>query len=401
MKQWTAVIAALSLLMMMTGCQAQGGRDGVLGVCGAILGLVCVLVAISYINKHYSYVKRCQRRGLPIERKLGVAPFALAVIGVITMAVAIMVWHTARLEAPSKPDEPLPPATATTTHAATTPTQPTNEPTFSGEPTWMTFPADRELTAEQYFVYSVDDKAFTTMKGEENEVVYPASITKLFTAYVALKHLAPTDTVTAGDALDFVVEGSSVAKIEKNDVLTAEMLVEAMLLPSGNDAAYILAVEVGRKLEGADVTADKAVARFVKEMNLEAVQCGIVGSNFVNPDGIHDDNHYMTYHDLGVLGALALENETIMKYTTVAIDEVTFESGRKVDWVNTNELVFPGSAYYCPFAKGLKTGQTPDAGSCLLSAFVCNGKKTIIGVFGCPEKDDRFADTLQLFNNTL
>lgn len=59
------------------------------------------------------------------------------------------------------------------------------------------------------------------------------------------------------------------------------------------------------------------------------------------------------------------------------------------------------SEHYCPYAIGLKTGQTPSAGSCLLSAFEYDGTLLLIGVFGCPEAEDRFADTLQLFNQTI
>ena len=72
-----------------------------------------------------------------------------------------------------------------------------------------------------------------------------------------------------------------------------------------------------------------------------------------------------------------------------------------VKWLNTNALIDPNSQYYCPYATGLKTGQTPSAGSCLLSSFSYEGKSYVIGVFGCPETDDRFEDTLQLFNRTV
>ena len=67
----------------------------------------------------------------------------------------------------------------------------------------------------------------------------------------------------------------------------------------------------------------------------------------------------------------------------------------------TNALVNPESPYYCPYAVGLKTGQTPSAGSCLLSAFRMDDYELLIGVFGCPEEDDRFDDTLQLFNQIV
>lgn len=276
--------------------------------------------------------------------------------------------------------------------------QPT-EPLFI--PTWNTYPDDRQLLAQQYFVYDTKENKFLIASGQENTKVYPASITKLFTAYVAMQHLQPTDKITAGDALGYVVAGSSVAKIKRGDVLTAEQLVEAMLLPSGNDAAYILACAAGRVIKNdPNLSAGTACRAFMDEMNAQAAALGMTGTKFQNPDGIHDPNHYSTFADLAILGKLSLSNETVIKYATTARDSITLH-GETLQWKNTNKLVDPRHSYYCPHALGLKTGQTPDAGSCLLSAFRYEGKELIIGVFGCPEEEDRFDDTLQLFNQIV
>ena len=275
------------------------------------------------------------------------------------------------------------------------------EPT-KDDPTWMTFPVGLSLKAQQYFVYDVEKGEFLACAGTAEDQVYPASITKLFTAYVALQYLNPTDVITAKDALDAVVPGSSTAQIDWGDKLTVEMLVEAMLLPSGNDAAYILAVEVGRMLENNSRLhySDAAIA-FVDEMNRQAKAQGMNGTNFVNPDGIHKVNHYSSYQDLVKMAQLSLENATIMKYASINVDYVTFVTGEDRKWENTNSLINPESPYYCPYAVGLKTGQTPGAGACLLSAFRYQGRTLIIGTFGCPGKDDRFSDTRQLFNKAI
>ncbi len=263
---------------------------------------------------------------------------------------------------------------------------------------WGTYPADRALTAQQYFVYDCETGSFLTISGEESDRIYPASVTKLFTAYVANRYLQPDRRITAGDALSMVYPGSSVAEIKTGDTLTVEQLVEGMLLPSGNDAAYILAVEAGRILmDDSEASAEEAAAMFVGEMNSQAKILGLSGTNFANPDGIHEDTHYTTFHDLALLGSLALEDPVLMRYAGVASETVTL-GGEEKEWKNTNALLHPESQYYCPYAVGLKTGQTPSAGSCLLSAFECRGNTLIIGVFGCPEVEDRFDDTLQLFN---
>lgn len=270
------------------------------------------------------------------------------------------------------------------------------------EAQWMTFPEDRELTAQQYFVYDCEKGAFSTISGAADERIYPASVTKLFTAYVALLFLDPNDSVTASaDVLNYVVYGSSVAEIKEGDVLTVAELVEAMLLPSGNDAAYILAAEAGRVIdENPWEDAGAAISSFVAEMNSQAKLLGLTNTHFANPDGIHSDDHYTCFADGAMIGLLAMEDPLIMKLVAVSRDAKNLSSGTK-EWKNTNALIDPDSQYYCPYAVGLKTGQTPMAGSCLLSAFECRGRTLVIGVFGCPEEEDRFEDTLQLFNETM
>lgn len=293
------------------------------------------------------------------------------------------------------------PTTATTATTAPTATVAPTQPTEPAEPTWSTYPEDRQLLAQQYFVYDCKENAFLTSSGDANTKVYPASITKLFTAYVAMQYLEPVDEITAGDGLEFVVAGSSVAKIEAGDVLTVEQLVEAMLLPSGNDAAYILACEAGRIIKNdPKLSATAAKDAFVAQMNTQAKDLGMTGTKFLNPDGIHEEGHYTTFGDLAILGKLAMANETIMKYAAIAKEEVTLHE-ETVEWKNTNKLIDSTTTYFCPYALGLKTGQTPNAGSCLLSAFRKDDTELLIGVFGCPKEDDRFDDTLQLFNQIV
>lgn len=285
--------------------------------------------------------------------------------------------------------------TGTSGDATDPSTEPTEPPTVP--PTWPTYPADRQLTAQQAFAYDCNTGEFVYITGSETETVYLASITKLFTAHVALQYLETDTEVTVGDELDMVVWGSSVANLEKGDVLTVEMLIEAMMLPSGNDAAYTLAAAAGRAIDGnPELSASAAVNVFMAQMNQEARLQGMLNTHFVNPDGIHDTDHYSSMGDLAILGKLALEWPAIIRCCTVARDMVTPIKGRSFAWKNTNALIDPSSEYYCPVCLGLKTGQTPNAGSCLLSAFDLDGRQIIIGVFGCPETEDRFPDTLQL-----
>ena len=299
--------------------------------------------------------------------------------------------------------EPVPAPEVTLDTSDTTPksTETTTAPTSDFTPSWNTYPQDRQLLAQQYFVYDCKADFFPISSNQSDKIVNPAGITHLFTAHVALQYLQPDTEITAGDALNLVAWGSSVAKIKKGDVLTVERLIEAMLLPSGSDAAYILACEAGRAIKGnPSLNISSAVKAFVSQMNSQAASLGMTGTHFVNPDGIHNSDQYTTFADLAILGKLVLENQTIMKYAAKAKDEVALH-GETVEWKNTNSLVDPDAPHYCPYAVGLKTGQTPSAGSCLLSAFQMDETLLIIGVFGCPGEEDRFDDTLQLFNQIV
>lgn len=320
-------------------------------------------------------------------------------ICLLAVLLIVAVWTVADISQGAFSEDDLVNETAQNTAPVDTTegTEQTTEPPV----TWATYPADRELTAQQAFAYDCQKGEFVYLLGDKTDRVYPASITKLFSIYVALQFLEPEEMITAGSALDLVGYGSSVAQIEKGDALSVEMLVEAMLLPSGNDASYILADAAGRAIREDDtLSASAAIDVFMKEVNGQLRAMGLSGTQFTNPDGYHSPDHYTTFADLVVISQKALENDTIMKYAATAKETVTLGE-RELEWKNTNALIDPATEYYCPYATGLKTGQTPSAGSCLLSSFDVEGQQYIIGVFGCPEIEDRFADTLQLLNETL
>ena len=278
----------------------------------------------------------------------------------------------------------------------TQPQQTVTEPTEPA-PTWMTFPADRQLTARQYFVFDCENGEFLTISGAEDERIYPASITKLFTAYVANQFLHPDKEITVNKALEYVYAGSSLADLKKDDVVTTRRLVEGMLLPSGNDAAYILAAAAGRELLGeSQAGAALAVEAFVEEMNRQAEEQGLTGTHFENPDGYHADSHYSCPRDLAVMGKLALEDPVIARYVRCRSDAVRFASGETCTWNNSNRLLNPNSQYYCSSAIGLKTGHTKQAGYCLLAAFETDAGDILVGIFGAADSLSRYSDAVAL-----
>ena len=266
----------------------------------------------------------------------------------------------------------------------------------------MSLPHSRELTAQRYFVYDVRTGQYLQQKGNLQDKLYPASITKLLSVYVLLQYMDPDDTVVVGDAMTLVQPDSSLANLKEGDQLTVGQLIEAMMLPSGNDAAQTAAVAAGRLISGNSALAPAEAAQvFVDEMNKQAVALGMIGSHFVTADGFHDDNHYTTMSDLTVLAEKVLADPVIVGYTSKIQDSVTLQ-GRTEEWKNTNALLRPGYEAYIPATIGLKTGYTGEAGSCLISAFFMEDRLLLIGVFGCPAyTEDRYLDTAELFNTTI
>lgn len=301
------------------------------------------------------------------------------------------------------------------TVSQTAPTEQTQAPTETGmatEPTdcsEVTLPADprpealaeaaQGMKAGSIFVYDTALGEMLYCSTGDGERLYPASITKLFSAWVALKYVNPEQVVTAGDELGLVQPGSSTAYIKRGCRLTAQMLVEGMLLPSGNDASYVLAAAAGRAAAG-DETLDgeSAVAVFVEVMNREARQLGLKGSHFTNPDGYHDEDHFSTPEDIVRMAELALSQPVIARYVGLQQDTVVFDSGEWANWYNTNSLINPESPYYVPAAAGLKTGYTSEAGYCLLAAFDCGEGQIIIGIFDAETKLSRYTDAIALLN---
>lgn len=280
------------------------------------------------------------------------------------------------------------------------PSQPEEaQPEETEPPLQLTFAEDFTLESRTYFVYDCNDDNVLALSGELTDRVYPASVTKLFTAYVALQYLDPDTVVTLGQEVNLVASDSSLAYVKRGQSLTVARLVEGMLLPSGNDAAYGLAVAAARAQSGnANMGIDDALTYFVALMNETAAELGMTGSHFANPDGYHDPDHYLSLGDLITVGKLALENEVIRSCTSTVEDRVELSSGSITVWHNTNSIIDPSSQYYNEDAIGLKTGYTSTAGFCLLTAFDMDGRYILIGSFGCVRPEDRFIDTLKLYD---
>lgn len=272
------------------------------------------------------------------------------------------------------------------------------EETAGEEALWRTLEeAAADMAASCVFAYDTAAERMLYCSTGQMETVYPASITKLFSAWMALQYLEPEEVITAGDELSLVRSGSSSAYINRGSRLTVEMLVEGMLLPSGNDAAYVLAAAAGRAIAlDPELGAAQAVETFVAEMNREAYRLGLENTHFTNPDGYHDEEHYTCPADISLVAALSMEDPVISRYVGLQQDTVTFKSGEWITWYNTNGLLDPSWEYYIPTALGMKTGYTGEAGYCLLGAFPGGGEYILIGIFGGETKNGRYVYAAEL-----
>lgn len=302
-------------------------------------------------------------------------------------------------EQPPIPEETVVAVFSAPTQAETEPVLPeTTAPTEIPEAVLACAAYAEKMDACAAFIYDAAQEKMIFSSTEGTQQLYPASVTKLFSAWVALSLLEPHKVVTAGEELKLVQPGSSRAYIGSRCRLTVEMLIEAMLIPSGNDAAYVVAAAAGRALlkdEKAD--AGSAVAAFLAEMNRLAQELGFENTHFANPDGYHAEDHYSCPNDIARMGALALENDVIAKYIRLQQDSVVFASGERIAWYNSNHLLNRQSPYYAPSAVGMKTGYTEQAGHCLLAAFHEGEQTMLVGIFGSASQYQRYADAAALY----
>ena len=195
---------------------------------------------------------------------------------------------------------------------------------------------------------------------------YPASITKVMTALLVMEALESgqltTDTVVTVSELaaqkSYANESS--ADLKAGEQLTVEELLYCLLLPSANDAAKVLAEAV-----------DGSIEEFVAHMNRKAGELGCQGTHFVNPHGLHDDDHYTTAYDISLFMTAALEYDLFRTIIGTASHTVpaTNLSGERL-YYNTNGLI--SNLHYLGYVYdkciGGKTGSTDEAGRCLVAA---------------------------------
>lgn len=226
----------------------------------------------------------------------------------------------------------------------------------------------------------------------------PASTAKMITALTVLDYCSPDDEMRVGAEIEMMHDDSSRAWLMKGDTLTVRQLLIALMLPSGNDAAYTLAVNTGKKITGDNGLSNaQSIDVFMDKFNQKAKSLGAENSNFVVPDGYDADGQYTTAYDLAIIAEACLDDPCISDIVATYSSYERWTNGREVTYKNTNELLNPGSKYYRPEVIGLKTGTSSLGGACIVSAAVINGNTYICAVMGSTE-DDRFQDSIDIID---
>lgn len=193
-----------------------------------------------------------------------------------------------------------------------------------------------------------------------HEKLYPASLTKIMTALVALKHGSTDTMLTASANVTNLESGAQVCGLKEGDQMTLDQALHVLLINSANDAAVMIAEGIAGSVE-----------EFADMMNEEALLLGATNTHFVNPHGLSDDNHYTTVYDMYLITNAAVQyerfNEIIRmpEYSTVYYDK---NGNSKELSVNSTNYYLQGGAE-APAGitvLGGKTGTTNAAGHCLV-----------------------------------
>ena len=217
-----------------------------------------------------------------------------------------------------------------------------------------------------------------------DEPIYPASLTKIMTALVLLDYYNFNDYVITKYPENYEYQGK-VAYIPENIEINVQILLELLLIYSANDAAYISAIAVSENIDD-----------FLLLMNNKAKAYGMNNTNFVNPDGIDEENHYTTLNDLLKMSLKIIDRKEIISIVSKS-NFVSNISGTEKIYNTTNLLLNDGYI-------GIKTGWTDKAGLTFIGLNQENNREilTIVNKSRVDEKKyAHFSDTKLLYKTSV
>lgn len=224
---------------------------------------------------------------------------------------------------------------------------------------------DPDIKAKAALLVDSNTGSIVYAKNEHQEL-YPASLTKIMTALLTLEavdsgKLSMDQSITvSASALAGLSDDGSSAGIKAGEILTVEQLLYCMLVVSANEACDVLAEAVSG-----------SVSAFVDAMNAKAAALGCVNTHFVNPNGLHDSQHYTSAWDLYLITREALTHPNFLPIcdtADVVIPATNLHEQRHLYTTNSLISAWRALGYIDKDAHGIKTGSTSDAGHCLVSS---------------------------------
>lgn len=245
----------------------------------------------------------------------------------------------------------------------------------------------------------------TLFEKNGNQRVYPASMTKILTAMIALEYIRPNEVIFVGPEIQQLPPLSSRAGVSMREAIRGHNLIRLLMIPSGNEVAMVVAQNVAQRFTGrTTMPYAEAEQIFASMMNERAMELGATNSNFTNPHGFHHPNHFTTPSDFALIARAALE---IPLLAEILSESRFFGNGatanrdtrwvtRYHDVVTRNQLVIETSPYFYQYATGMKTGFHDEAGETLAASAYRDGTKLIAMIFDSLSPG-RWLDAIALF----
>ncbi len=237
---------------------------------------------------------------------------------------------------------------------------------------WPAGPAKKSLSCESAIVMELSTGSVLYSKNIHDHH-YPASITKILTTLLTLENSSLSDTVTFTEAEAYGIEtGSSNLQCQPGEKFTVEQLLYGIMLQSANEMCLAAADHVAGSVEN-----------FVQMMNDRVAQLGLKDTHFMNPNGLHNDNHYTSAYDMALIAREAWKNKTFQKVTGTRTYSMGATNKRKASEIftllNHHQMIngYERPQYEYKYCVGGKTGYTSNAGSTLVTYAEKNGMQLV------------------------
>ncbi len=248
------------------------------------------------------------------------------------------------------------------------------------------WPQGPEIDSATAAVMDIDTGTFLYAKGS-TEKMYPASITKIMTALLAIENCDLDDEITFSEIVYDLEEGSSHLGIQPGEKMRLEDAVYGLMLASANDIANGIAEYIGGSLSG-----------FADLMNARAQELGCVNTHFANPHGLYQDDHYTCAHDMALIAAAAYQNPVFREIVTTreyTIPETNLTEEER-SFLNHHKMMHEDEEYYQDWCTGGKNGYTSQCLNTLVTYGEKDGKCLVSVVLRAEGADVAYWDTTEI-----